>query len=662
MSTFTNSKAGNIVRGGQTTIHFIRMIGQVFKQFVTLSILLGCLTYVSFLSLKTDVQQKQLAWDYTRAWLHSELFKDHKAVVEFHLPDGSTRPVTAISLINNQGIQRQMNDISDIAYSTIYYALFMLIVIAYLLIRFIYTAGQGHKKDEHIRGGLLVDSDQLNKALADWRNDNQEPNGKMALLDITLPKKFEPAHMLIAGDPGTGKSNLLRKSLTSIREAGQRAIIYDRSGDFVKNFYRPGIDKILNPLDSRSAQWDIFKECQKEHEFYQLALSFIPEVKTSDPFWTAAARIIFASMAIKESHNLLPSIDQLVYNMLNLPLDEMIEHCQDTDAQAIVTEGGEKMAISIRGVLVTYVRALKYLNSDTVESFSINQWTQDDSTDSWIFITSNKSIHETIKPLITSWLDIATSSILSLEPNQDRRIWLVIDELPTLNKIPSIQTTPAESRKYGGCFIIGFQNYPQLLDIYGKNGTDALCGSCSTAVIFRCNEPSFAEWASKQLGRAEIIETSESISYGVNEIRDGVNLGKQRKERAIVLPTELQNLPDLQGYIKLGRGFPVAKFTDQWQHHDEIAKGYIEVEQPLKPHQPTVVEPQEPIQKTSPLIKDTWKVNTAVTLNPPLAQTTPVPQNTDNGFIRNKLKPTGQGGDSRSNQTQVSDSMNIEME
>ncbi len=259
--------------------------------------------------------------------------------------------------------------------------------------------------------------------------------------------------------------------------------------------------------------------------------------------------------------------------MLRLSLDDMITYCQGTDAQTIITTGGEKMAISIRGVLVTYVRALKYLKSHSDNPFSINDWTTDNTTDSWIFITSNKSIHDTIKPLITSWLNIATASILSLEPDQDRRIWLIIDELPTLNKLPAIQTTPAESRKYGGCFILGFQNYPQLLDIYGKNGTDALCGSCSTAVIFRCNESSFSEWGSKQLSRAEMIETSESISYGVNEIRDGVNLGKQRKERAIVLPAELQNLPDLEGYIKLGRGFPVAKFTDQWQHYDTVAKG-----------------------------------------------------------------------------------------
>lgn len=576
MSIFTTGKIGNVVRGGQTTTHFIRMIAQVGKSFIFISLLLAAITYCVIFWFSIDAYEKQLSVDYSRAWLHAELFNDGKTMVSYHSPSGKLKQVKAASIVNNANVKLSIAAIKDKSIASLYMTALAGVVIVYLLMVFIYKTGQSHKKDEHIRGGLLVKTKALKKSIRTWLKQNKETLGTLAILDIILPKKFEPAHILIAGDPGTGKSNLLRKSFQSIRDSGQRAIIYDRSGDFVKNFYRPGIDQILNPMDVRSATWDIFRECKKEHEFFQLATSFIPDVKSNDPFWTSSARIIFSSMAMKEAQTAAPTVARLVNNMTRLTLEEMIEYCEGTDAQAIITKGGEKMAISIRGVLVTYIRALKYLPPVEDDGFSIKDWTQDDDSDSWIFITSNKSIHDTIKPLITSWLDIATASILSLEPDLNRRIWLVIDELPTLNKLPAIQTTPAESRKYGGCFIIGFQNYPQLLDIYGKNGTDALCGSCSTAVIFRCNELTFAKWASDQLGRAELIETSEGISYGVNEIRDGVNLGKQRKERAVVLPTELQQLPDMQGYIKLGRGFPVASFTDKWQDYQTVAKGYIE--------------------------------------------------------------------------------------
>ncbi|WP_339145159.1 type IV conjugative transfer system coupling protein TraD [Pseudoalteromonas galatheae] len=575
MSLFTKNKLGNFVRGGQTTIHYARMVIQVIKQFTWITFLMALALYVLTLYYRTSPQERQLAIDYSAAWYHAELFKDGEIAVNFHLDNGKAIKTTAANLLKSKSAKTRINSLILKAENTVYYSLVAWFFLIIFFVKFIYGTGRGHKQDEHVRGGLLVTMKELKLKLKLWLKEQKAKEGTLELLGVKLPKDFEPAHILIAGDPGTGKSNLLRQCFKSIRNAKQRAIIYDRSGDFAKNFYRPGVDVILNPLDERGADWDIFSECSKDYEFYELACSFIPDVKSNDPFWTLAARIIFSSMAYEESKKSDPSVSRLIKNIINSGLDELIEHCEGTDAQAIITKGGEKMAISVRGVLVTYVVSLKYLKR-TKGGFSIKKWVNDDSSDSWIFITSKRSIHKTIKPLITSWLDIATSSILSLKPDLNRRIWISIDELPTLHKVPSIQETPAESRKYGGCFIIGFQNFPQLLDIYGKNGADSLCGSCSTSVIFRCNDTVFAKWGSEQLGRAEMVETTEGISFGANEIRDGVNLGKQKRERSIVLATELQNLPDLHGYLKIGRGFPVATFEDKYLEMEMVTEGFIE--------------------------------------------------------------------------------------
>lgn len=637
MSLFTNNKMGNFIRGGQTTIHYLRMIGQVVKQFTWASLMIAFLCYLGILYVMTTPAQRTLAVEYSQAWFHAELYNDGDTQMPFHLPSGKRVQTTAASVITNREVTRQMQNIQLIAEQGIVYAAVCWIVALLLFIKFIYATGHGHKEDQHVRGGSMVPTKELKKIIQSYLKANKESAGILNICGITLPQSFEPAHMLLAGDPGTGKSNLLRQIFSILRAHNMRVIIYDRSGDFVKNFYRPKVDVILNPLDQRSANWSIFEECKQEHEFFHLANSFIPDVKSNDPFWGNAARIIFASLAFKESKNDSPSIDNLLDMILHSTLDELVELCAGTDAQAIVAKGGEKMAISVRGVVASYVRALKYVPDSAASRFSIKQWVQDESTDSWIFITSNKAIHDTIKPLITTWLDLATSSILALEPDLNRRIWTVIDELPTLNKLPSIQTTPAESRKYGGCFVLGFQNYPQLVDIYGKNGADALCGSCSTSVIFRCNDPTFADWGAKQLGRAETVETTEGISYGVNEIRDGVNLGKQKKERSIVLATELQNLPDLQGYIKLGRGFPVGRFVDEYQHFDTVQPGYVSAETPsgnVSPDFPIETESNASQQHTeddylgfgsfeySPVVpnppeqKEAWLVNTKVKLKP----------------------------------------------
>nr|WP_249232959.1 type IV secretion system DNA-binding domain-containing protein [Klebsiella pneumoniae] len=56
------------------------------------------------------------------------------------------------------------------------------------------------------------------------------------------------------------------------------AIIYDRSCEFVKSYYDPSLDKILNPLDSRCAAWDLWKECLTLPDFDNISNTLIPMV------------------------------------------------------------------------------------------------------------------------------------------------------------------------------------------------------------------------------------------------------------------------------------------------------------------------------------------------------------------------------------------------
>src|SRR3546814_19149299 len=81
----------------------------------------------------------------------------------------------------------------------------------------------------------------------------------------------------------------------------------------------------------------------------------------------------------------------------------------------------------------------------------------------------------------------------------------------------------ARARKYGGCGILGFQSYPQLNATYGKEDAAAITGYCSTWVALRANDTDTAELVSKNLGRVEQVEANEGMSYGVNDMRDGVN-------------------------------------------------------------------------------------------------------------------------------------------
>ncbi|WP_369068189.1 type IV secretion system DNA-binding domain-containing protein, partial [Burkholderia gladioli] len=65
--------------------------------------------------------------------------------------------------------------------------------------------------------------------------------------------------------------------------------------------------------------------------------------------------------------------------------------------------------------------------------------------------------------------DIAIRSLLTLEATHSERLWYFYDELPTLQKLEIMKLAVTNIRKFGGCFVIGFQDFSQLFQIYGEH-------------------------------------------------------------------------------------------------------------------------------------------------------------------------------------------------
>ena len=127
---------------------------------------------------------------------------------------------------------------------------------------------------------------------------------------------------------------------------------------------------------------------------------------------------------------------------------------------------------------------------------------------------------------------------------------MILDELPTLHQVPSLQPGLAESRQFGGCFVLGVQVASALRDLYGRNGAETISGLCGTRVVLAAPDRDTAQWSADSLGRSEVEEVAEGYSYGANTIRDGVSLTPRRELRSLALPSEIMRLPNLEGYLK----------------------------------------------------------------------------------------------------------------
>jgi type IV secretory pathway TraG/TraD family ATPase VirD4 len=135
----------------------------------------------------------------------------------------------------------------------------------------------------------------------------------------------------------------------------------------------------------------------------------------------------------------------------------------------------------------------------------------------------------------------------------------VIDELPTLNHLRDLETLLAETRKYGGCAILALQSPAQLDAIYGQSSAQTIIGNCATKIVFAEQNPVNAEKIAEMFGEQEIKEYQKGLSYGANDIRDGVSLNQHMRHQLLISKTDIQFLQRNHAYIRLPENYPIVK-------------------------------------------------------------------------------------------------------
>jgi len=77
----------------------------------------------------------------------------------------------------------------------------------------------------------------------------------------------------------------------------------------------------------------------------------------------------------------------------------------------------------------------------------------------------------------------------------------------------------------------------------------------SNKLVLRTTEGNAAEYLSKQLGDREMHEDHTNFATGGGGYSYSTNIVMER----LVLPSEIQNLPDLEGYLNFAGDWPVIK-------------------------------------------------------------------------------------------------------
>ncbi|WP_333893127.1 type IV conjugative transfer system coupling protein TraD [Atlantibacter subterraneus] len=446
---------------------------------------------------------------------------------------------------------------------------------------FVTTWVLGHQgkqqSEDEVTGGRQLTDDPKEVARM-LKRDGMDSDIKIG--ELPLIRGSEIQNFFLHGTVGSGKSEVIRRLMNYARKRGDMIIVYDRSCEFVKSYYDPATDKILNPLDARCAAWDLWRECLTQPDFDNISNTLIPMGTKEDPFWQGSGRTIFAEAAYLMRNDKDRSYSKLVDTLLSVKIEKLRTYLQNSPAANLVEEKIEKTAISIRAVLTNYVKAIRYLQGieSNGEPFTIRDWmrgVREDGSNGALFISSNADTHASLKPVISMWLSIAIRGLLAMGENRNRRVWYFIDEAPTLHKLPDLVEIVPEARKFGGCYVFGAQSNAQTEDIYGEKAAATLFDVMNTRAFFRSPSRKIAEFAAGEIGEKEFRKASEQYSYGVDPVRDGTSVGKDKERETLVSYSDIQTLPDLSCYVTLPGPYPAVKMALKFQPRPKVAPEFI---------------------------------------------------------------------------------------
>jgi len=397
-------------------------------------------------------------------------------------------------------------------------------------------------------------------------------NGKPAinLAGVDVREGTECYHMLFCGSPGSGKSTAIKDLLDQVRDRGQRAVVFDTSGEYIEHYYRHGRDAILNPLDARSKNWNLWSDVRSQADYNGIAKSLFPSGK--DPFWTEAGAALFAATAKKLAETGEKSNRKFHHLLTTGTIEELAEFLEGTAAAKFLDERAGAMPSNLIATVTARLQAWEMLR-DTPgrDAFSVRGFVENMDSDSWLFLTMRQDQEAVLRPLVSLWCDIAATALLSLPPDRKRRFWVVLDELASLQKLPALSPILERGRKHGAAVVLGLQSMPQLRDVYGRDAAAALASQPQTWLVLRTVEPDTARWLEHALGSAEVDETRESVSIGASNLRDGVSFQEQVRNKSVAMASEIMSLPDLQGYLKVPGDMPVFRVAFDYRERIKIA-------------------------------------------------------------------------------------------
>lgn len=372
---------------------------------------------------------------------------------------------------------------------------------------------------------------------------------------VIYPSQLWTQHVLLVGGVGAGKSTFMRPLLSRIVACGDRLLCFDPKGEFTTAF---ATTAIVAPWDARSYAWDIAKDMRNLGDMERFAAALIQD--SQDPMWSNAARGILVGFLVylKKARGTDWTWQNLA-DLLSLSEEDILGLMKRYHPEASRSISGG--SVTSKGILINleafcrpvYHLARAWGETPPERRISFVEWTKGarptathakvaSSPARQIMLQGNGAYPELTRAYVQGIFAVVSGIVNSVEMDDDpkRKIWIVADEFAQMGKIP-IRPLFEVGRSRGVRCIVACQDFAQLEEVHGKEGTRALISMCGTLMVGRVGPGETAETLSKNLGNREVERSNVSQSFEGKPGSSGptATLTYSRDSLALYVPAEL---------------------------------------------------------------------------------------------------------------------------
>ena len=408
-------------------------------------------------------------------------------------------------------------------------------------------ARRGTSNDVHKRGARVLSR----------RRWPRRPRTPVSLAGVGIQPLDETKHFKLIGTTGTGKSTAIASLLAGALARGDRAVITDPDGGYLRRFYdRRRGDVILNPFEPGSVKWDPFAEVQAPWDIEQLVMGLIPGTEDAAAReWRSYARTFLSALLRRCWSAGGVDLAELWRLLTVATAAELRPVVAGSPAQPFLDPENARMFASIRSVAVSAAAALEYVATQRARSFSVRGWVRDGR--GVLFMPYAAAQIAALRAILAMWVRLAIFETMN-RAGEDCRLWFVVDELDSLGAIDGLKDALTRLRKFGGRCVLGFQSAAQVSSTYGADA-QTIIENCGNTLILRCSGSEHggtSQFASRLIGEREVIRRQTARGrdrdglFAGRAARRSTNVSEQHVIEAAVLAAQIEQLPDLAGYLK----------------------------------------------------------------------------------------------------------------